>query len=246
MRFPRALALSALSFLAVACASKSSSNSSGPQDPGVTADPGGNIQGHDDNPYGVPYPSDHIGFKARGNSTVPTAPPGDRIANFKFLGYPNGDKSQGLQPVALADYFDPQGKEYKIVHISVAGVWCTWCIQEMQAVVPLIGQLKDKGVVYLTALAENISHGPAAQPDLDFWLAKYKPTYTQVLDPANQKLGPFFTSAGIPWNGNFDARTMEVLSSDTSAPANAEGQIDIMGDVQPWLDWYAANPPSYK
>jgi hypothetical protein len=233
--------------LSAACASKSTSSSSGTnpgQDPGLT--PGGDdVAGKDVNPDGVPYPTDHLGFKARNNSTINTAPPGDRISNFKFLGYKNGDQSQGLQPVSLADYYDPDGKNYKIIHISVSGVWCTWCIAETKALVPLIPQLKDKKVVYLTALSEDINHQPAKQSDLDYWMKKYQPGYTQVLDPGNAKLGPFFTSAGIPWNGNFDARSMEVLSSITSAPSSDGTTIDIMGDIDPWLEWYDHNPPAY-
>src|SRR5689334_10703155 len=56
----------------------------------------------DVNPDGVPYPSDHTGTIARKGTT-----PGNRIENFKFLGYPNADTSQGLQPISLAQYFDP-------------------------------------------------------------------------------------------------------------------------------------------
>jgi hypothetical protein len=246
MSFPRLAAVVALGAIAAACSSKSSSS----QDPGLTPGGGGDITGHDANPDGVAYPSDHLGFKARG-STVSTAPRGDRIENFKFLGYPDGDISKGLQPFALADFYDPTGKNTKIIHISVAGVWCTWCIAETKALAgdathpSLIPQLKDKKVVYLTALSEDIHHEPAAQKDLDFWINTYKPGYTQLLDPGNRNLGPFFTSAGIPWNGNFDARSMEILSSITSAPTSDGSTIDIMGDVQPWLDWYDAGPSAY-
>src|SRR5262249_38524386 len=140
--------------------------------------------------------------------------------NFKFLGYPDGDISKGLQSYGLADFYDPTGKNYKIIHISVAGVWCIWCIKETQALSgdathpSLIPQLKEKKVVYLTALSESSQRQPAAPKDLDYWINLYHPGYTQLLDPGNRQLGPFFTSAGLPWNGNFDARSMEILSSE--------------------------------
>jgi hypothetical protein len=240
MSFPRLVAAVATLALAAACSSSSKN-----QDKGLTAGGDDTIQGHDTNPDGVPYPADHLGFRARNNATVTTAPPGDRIQNFKFLGYPDADISKGLQPVALADYYDPEGKKYKIIHVSVSGVWCEWCIAETKALVPLVPQLKDKKVVYLTALSEDIRHAPAQQKDLDFWINTYHPNYTQLLDPGNRNLGPFFTSAGIPWNGNIDARSMEVLSSITSAPSTDGVTIDIMGDIQPWLDWYDNNPAAY-
>ncbi len=216
-----------------------SCSSSKPSNQGLAAGDGDPV-GTEVNPYGVAYPTSGIGFKARGDVT--SAAPGDKVKNFKFLGYVNSDKNSGLTTVSLADFYDPEMRTFKLLHISVAGVWCYWCKEETKALVPLVPQLRDKKVIYITALSENNNHGPAAQSDLDFWVNSWHTNYTQVLDPGNRDLGPFFTSAGIPWNGNFDARTMEILSSTTSAPADQSGQIDILGDVNPWLDWIDKNP----
>ena len=243
MTSPRALA----SFVVAAIASLSAaavgglacSSSAKPTNQGLAAGDG-DAGGTDMNPYGVAYPTSGLGFKPRADPTSKT--PGDKIKNFKFLGYVDSNKGGGLTTISLADFFDPEMKNYKLLHISVAGVWCYWCKEETKALVPLIPQLKDKKVIYITALSENNDHGPAVQTDLDFWIDSWHTNYTQVLDPGNRDLGPFFTSTGIPWNGNFDARTMEILSSVTSAPAGADGQIDILGDVQPWLDWIDKNP----
>ena len=59
----------------------------------------------DTNPDGVPYPTDNIGTSPRLGTRR-----GNRMQNFKFLGYPNGDKSQGLQPISLAQFYDPKGR----------------------------------------------------------------------------------------------------------------------------------------
>jgi hypothetical protein len=246
MRLPRVLALAGLPILA-ACASKSSSGTSPGQDPGVTGNDPTVGQGTEVNPYGVSYPVDNIGFKARDNPQATI--PGDKIKNFKFVGYLNSDKSQGLTTISLADFFDPEMRQWKVIHVSVAGVWCYWCKEETKALEApqsdgkaLVNDLVAKKVVYLTALSEDINHQPAKQSDLDYWLAEQKTTYTQLLDPGNRNLGPFFTSAGIPWNGNIDARTMEILSSISSAPSSDGTTIDIMGDVQPWLDFVDSHP----
>ncbi len=236
MKRSHALKVVALSSLVIAAGACSSSK---PTNQGLAAG-GGDPTGTETNPYGVPYPTTGLGFKARGDVTSKS--PGDKIKNFKFLGYVDSNKAAGLTTISLADFFDPEMKQYKLLHISVAGVWCYWCQQETLALTPLVSALKQKKVVYLTALSENNNHGPAAQADLDYWVNTWHTNYTQVLDPSNRDLGPFFLSAGIPWNGNFDARTMEILSSTTAAPANAAGQIDIEGDVNPWLDWIDKNP----
>jgi hypothetical protein len=236
----RTFALAAVSAISLLGAVSCSSSSSAPSNQGLVAGSSGDTGGTEVNPYGVAYPTTGIGFKPRSDPSSNT--PGDKIKNFKFLGYLNSDKGGGLTTISLADFFDPETKNYKLLHISVAGVWCYWCKEETKALVPLIPQLQQKKVIYITALSENNSHGPAVQSDLDYWINTWHTNYTQVLDPGNRDLGPFFTSAGIPWNGNFDARTMEILSSVTSAPAGADGQIDILGDVQPWLDWIDQHP----
>ncbi len=249
MSFPRAIArssvLTTLTLMAsAACSSSSSTTTNTPQDPGVTAGGDETPQGRETNPYGVAYPTAGIGFKARNDPASQSA--GDKIKNYKFLGYIDSDKGKGLQTISLADLYDPEMKQFKLIHVSVAGVWCTWCIQEVHNVVPLVPQLKDKKVIFLTALSEDLKHGPAKQTDLDYWVDVHRTNYTQVLDPGNRNLGPFFTSAGIPWNGNIDARTMEILSSSTGAPVGVDNQVDIMGDVQPWLDWIDAHPIGAK
>src|SRR6476646_3900781 len=108
-----------------------------PQDMGLVA-PGG-----DTNPKGVAYPTANVGYTARKGTK-----PGNVINNYKFLGYPQSDITKGLQPVSLADYFDPEQKNYKIIHIIVSGVWCVFCKAETDALIPQIADFKSKKVVF--------------------------------------------------------------------------------------------------
>src|SRR5687768_13182423 len=62
----------------------------------------------DTNPEGVPYPTTNIGTLPRNAGAK-----GNTIQNFKFLGYPNADPSQGLQPISLAQFYDPSGAKYR-------------------------------------------------------------------------------------------------------------------------------------
>src|SRR5262249_32073966 len=125
MKIASLLAGSAL-LLTIASACSSS------QDRGLEGAGVGNASAAPDvNPDGVPYPTDSIGTQPRSGDH-----PGNRIANFKFLGYPNADESQGLQPLSLAQFYDPTGNTYRILHIQAAGVWCTACQAETSVVVP--------------------------------------------------------------------------------------------------------------
>ncbi len=201
----------------VAC---SSSNTPAPeQDEGLlpgNGDPSSSAK--DTNPDGVPYPTENIGTLARKGST-----PGNRIANFKFVGYPNADKSGGLKQISLADFYDPTGSKYKIIHLQAAGVWCSACQAETKTVVPLKAELEAKGAVWLVSLAEGGRGVPSKQSDLDGWIARFNSPFTHVLDPGNKNLGPFYDAAALPWNANIDATTMEILTAGTGGIVEPEG-----------------------
>lgn len=215
------LPLVALAALAFACSSSSSTASAPPQDPGLTGDGDENtaVQAPDANPDGVPYPTAGIGTKPRSGTKA-----GNRIQNFKFYGYPNGDEAQGLQPVALANYFDPEAKNVQLIHIQASGTWCPHCEKELEAVTPIKAELDKRKVVWLVSIAEGPTPGvPSKKADLDSWMSEFKPPYTHVLDPGNKNLGPFYDAAALPWNANVDARTMEILSAGVGAVETSDG-----------------------
>ncbi len=181
----------------------------------------------DTNPDGVPYPSDSIGTIPRKGTTA-----GNRIQNFKFLGYPDGDVSGGLKPISLAQFYDPAGTRYKIVHIQASGVWCTFCQQETKIVAGMKAELEAKKAVWLVSLAEGPTAGTAStKRDLDGWVNEFKAPYTHWLDPANANLGPFYDRSALPWNANIDATTMEILTSGTGAVTSKDGIIKEMDEA---------------
>src|SRR5579864_5792529 len=157
------------------------------------------------NPDGFPYPSPATGYgrNARNGSV-----PGSIMRNFKFLGYPNGDTSMGLQTVQMADYYDPCQKRYSLIHLTVAAVWCNPCNQETSAIVAAKAQLDGQRVVILQALDDGPTQGTGATvSDLNRWVARYTPKFSDVLDPGLQNLGGFFPAAEVPWNCDIDPRT---------------------------------------
>ncbi len=227
------------SYAAVAALSLAAGCSSGSAPGNGTAAPDGGLVGHDTNPDGVPYPTRGLGFSARGfdGNGQPRKNPGSVIANYKFLGYPDADRSKGLQTVALADFYDPAGKTFKIIHVAAAGVWCQPCNQETDALVPVAADLRKQGVVFLQAVAEGPTPNVAAtKVDLDGWIDAHHSNFTEVLDPLEASLGEWWDRNSLPWNATIDARTMEVLFQ---AAAYEEPT-----SVKVWLDWYATNPPA--
>lgn len=196
------------------------------------ADP--DVPGRDANPDGVPYPTDSVG----GLERSPTRP-GQRIPNFTFQAYVDGDRSKGLQTVSLADFYDPQQKRHKVLDIQISQTWCSICSVETDATVQVRDQLRAEGAVFLQVMTSgnDASKGPS-QEDVDGWVDRHRMTYTLAVDVRGRRMSSVGVST-VPWDILVDTRTMEILDSSAGAPA------DIMKYVRDGLQWVAKHPPSY-
>jgi len=221
MKIVRVLAVPTLVALA-ACSSSGSEQDKGVEGEGV----GAAASAPDVNPDGVPYPTDNIGTLPRSGARK-----GNRLENFKFLGYPNADMSQGLQPISMAQFFDPEGKKYKIIRLVASASWCPPCQGEAELVAGMKSDLEQKKVLWLTSLSEGPTSGPSTKKDLDNWIKEFKGWNTHWLDPSNKNLGPFYDRAAIPWNATVNAQTMEILESKTGAPGGKEDLLKELDDL---------------
>jgi hypothetical protein len=248
--YPIGMGAAQMAALALASLVACSNTSTGPAD---TADAGGSCSPCSDddagttatagtNPDGIPYPVPAGGYgrTARSGST-----PGSVIQNFKFLGYPalTGDGTHPATPttIALADYYDPCNKRYKVLHLSVAGVWCVPCNEETTAVVTDLQSstsvLSADRVVFVQALDDGAVEGtPATQSDLDYWVTSHDSNFTEMLDPGLANLGGFFNAAAIPWNCDIDPRTMEIIDSSVGWAG------DVTTEIAPGLSGLPASP----
>lgn len=224
MKIARILALPVVFVLA--CSSETAAPE---QDTGLKDDGTGAVEAPDTNPDGVAYPSSNLGTNQRSGSKA-----GNLINNYKFLGYPDANPANGLQPMSLAQFFDPEGKRYKLIHIQASGVWCIYCQKETEVVVPLKAKFDEMKVVWLVSLAEGASQGtPSKSKDLDGWIAEFKSPYPHVLDPGNKNLGVFYDAAALPWNANVNAKTMEILQAGTGAHTTEDA---VMTELNEWLE----------
>lgn len=166
---------------------------------------------------GETYPTTDIGTKT-----------GQRIKNYKFLGFPDGDPTQRPRPISLADYYDPTGESHKLIHIQSSGIWCTACMVEMKLVEAMKPDFDARKVVWIVSIAEGATPGqPSTMDDLTRWMSNFKsafPGLTAVLDSGNRNLGPFYDAAALPWNVDVDAKTMTILSQGTG-PKTTKDQI---------------------
>jgi hypothetical protein len=225
---PRALAIGLLTSALGSC---SSTKETEPD----FADP--ELPGRDANPEGVPYPTDHLGGSPRSGSR-----PGDRIPNFTFQAYVDGDRAAGLKTISLADYFDPQRAHHRILHIEVAAVWCTICSSYAEATVKVKEPLGQEGMVYIEVMIGGQS-GSGAGPSLrevDDWITRHQSNFTTAIDVRAKRLaGIGVPPQTMPWDIMIDTRTMEILDSTGGAP------LDIVSYDRSYLKAVASRAPAY-
>lgn len=198
------------------------------------ADP--ELAGRDVNPDGVPYPTDNLGGAERAGGR-----PGQRIPNFTFQAYVDGDRAAGLQTISLADFFDPSQKRFKIIDLQVAAIWCAVCTNVVNGTIPVKEKLGREGVVFLEVMvAGSVSTAGPSLAEVDEWITRHGSNYTTAIDVRARRLGGIgIDRAAVPYDLLIDARTMEILDSSVGAPVSVEGY------VRDGLKYVASHPPSY-
>lgn len=219
-----------LAYLACAVASCSPTTDRGPDFP----DP--DVTGRDANPEGVPYPADHLG----GTPRSPTHP-GDRIPNFTFQAYVDGDRAAGLKTISLADYYDPTALHHRVLHLEVAATWCAVCSSYAEATVIAKAPLGAEGVVYLEVIVggAGATSGPSLG-EVDAWVDRHHSNFTTAIDVRGRRLsGVGVPPSTMPWDIMIDTRTMEILDSTAGAP------IDLAKYDRSYLKLVTARGPAY-
>lgn len=198
--------------------------------------PDPDVPGRDTNPDGLAYPTDHIGGTAHHSKVA-----GDRIPNFTFQAYVDGDRAAGLKTISLADYYDPQQLRNKVLHIEVSAVWCTICSSVTTETVKIKEQLGKEGVVYLEVMTAG--NRPGAGPSLsevDNWVTRHSSNVTTAIDVATRRLSSIGVDPGVrPWDIVVDTRTMEILESSGGSP------IDVASYDRSYLKVVASYAPAY-
>ena len=198
--------------------------------------PDPDVAAHDTNPDGLAYPTDHLGGTPHHSKIA-----GDRIPNFTFQAYVDGDRAAGLKSVSLADYFDPQQKRNKVLHIEVSAVWCTICSSVTSETVKIKEQLGTEGVIYLEVMTAGSRAGAGPSlGEVDDWLTRHQSNITTAIDVSARRMASIGVDPGVrPWDIVVDTRTMEILESSGGSP------IDVATYDRSYLKVVASSAPAY-
>ena len=178
------------------------------------------------NPYGVPYPTDHLGTHARSGSAR-----GERVDNLGFQGY--RPSTTTLRKVSLADLYDPDGKTHDVVFLVGGTQWSG----PDQATLDSL-KASTKRIATLAVLGEGTSPGQAATlTNLATYRAK-NAFATTALDSDFTVLGAYFDKSAVPFVMVIDARTMEIVTAGV-------GGITTVSEVDTEVTAVTSRPAAY-
>lgn len=164
------------------------------------------------------------------------------MPNFAFLAYRDGDRSKGLTPISMADYYDPSGARNKVLYVQFAATWCAVCSDELAASVTIMDKAKAKGIVFLEVVVSGATAGfGPSQAEFDGWADRHRTNFTTAIDVRARRtasIGISGASGAMPHDVLIDTRTMEILDSSAGAPA------DVGVYATDGLDFVTKNPPS--
>jgi hypothetical protein len=199
--------------------------------------PDPDVAGRAANPDGVPYPTDHLGGNPHAGTRL-----GDRIPNYTFQAYVDGDRAAGLQTISLADLYDPAQKRFKVLDLQVAATWCAVCSAVTDETVKVKAALASEGVVFLDIVVAgpSPSTGPALA-DVDAWIARHGSNYTTGIDVRGHRLaGIGVDRTQVPYDIVVDLRTMEILEASAGPPK----AYDVAKFGRSALAYVASHPPA--
>jgi hypothetical protein len=175
------------------------------------------------------YPSTDIGGRPRSSTQA-----GQRFPNLTLVGISSAATINTPVTVSMADYYDPAGSRYDLLHIMAIFMWCPHCNNETTVLSKIAGWQSDHRVAALQIAMEGYGSASATWAELQKWVGDHNLNVPVVLDGQGAQLGQYFKVNSVPINIVVNPRTMEVLSVDVGEIA------DVQAYEQSFLDQLAS------
>jgi hypothetical protein len=140
--------------------------------------------------------------------------PGDVVGNLCFRGWSSPGSSPhseaALENLSLGAFYDPTGKDYELLLVNTAAIWCAACKNEHKTLGQHYAALAPRGLALVSALFQDEAGAPATLDDLELWVEAFDVKFPVLLDPDYQ-LGIYATADQAPLNLLVDARSMTII-----------------------------------
>ena len=206
MSLRRPIRIATLALVSVAWSN--CSGSSGAAMPYVPM-PDADLEGVAINPDNVPYPTVNIGGRPR-----TPGQPGQIFPNLTLQGVRSAATMETPAVVSMAEYFDPTGARYDLLHVIGVFFWCPHCNNETNNLSTIPTWQADHRVAVVQIAMLGYGNSAPAWSELQKWVSDHQVNYPVLVDGQGAQLGQYFSIKYVPLNIVVNPRTMEILAVD--------------------------------
>jgi len=213
MRFSQLVILAALAGLWTNCSNVLNGTSDGAASQGDSSDsmPDAAVLDGGTNLDGPAYPTTNIGGQV-----------GKIFPNLTLEGVRSAATVDTPVWVSMAEYYDPDGLQYDLLHVIGILMWCPHCKSETDSLAKISAWQVDHRVAVIQIAIQGASGASPGWSELQAWVSAHKLNFPVLVDGQGVQLGHYFTIDYVPLNIVVNPRTMEILAID----------IGDVGDVQ--------------
>jgi hypothetical protein len=180
--------------------------------------PDADLSGTSTNPDGTAYPTTNIGGRPR---TATQA--GQLFPNLTLEGVRSAATRDTPAVVSMAEYYDPTGAHYNLLHVIGLYMWCPHCNNETNNLSTIPTWQADHRVAVVQIAMLGYGNASPGWTELQKWVGDHNLTFPVLVDGQGAQLGQYFSVNYVPLNIVVNPRTMEVLAVDVGEVDDCQG-----------------------
>jgi hypothetical protein len=155
---------------------------------------------------GGAYPTTNIGGQPRNGSKA-----GQIFPNLTLEGVRSAATMATPATVSMAEYYDPSGARYDLLHVIGIFMWCPHCNNETNNLSTIPAWQSDHRVAVVQIAMEGYGSASPTSTELEKWVGDHNLTFPVLVDGQGAQLGQYFSVKYVPLNIVVNPRTMEIL-----------------------------------
>lgn len=149
---------------------------------------------------------------------------GKTLPNFTLSGVLPSLTSDVTGSVSMTDYFDPDGEEFDLLHITLVTLWCPHCANQSSVLGKNSTWLREHRIANLEIVIDGPTIGSAPTiKDASAWAARHNLSLIPVLlDVKAAVTGKIWDIQAIPMHILVRTRDMQILDIHTGEISNLQ------------------------
>jgi hypothetical protein len=125
--------------------------------------------------------------------------------------------------VSMAEYHDPDGVLYDLLHVVGIFMWCPHCNNETNNLSSLSTWRADHRVAVVQIAMQGYGSASPTWSELQKWVSDHNLDFPVLLDGQGAQLGQYFSVNYVPVNIVVNPRNMEILAVDVGEVGDSQG-----------------------